>query len=88
MDWKLFFSTFLLVFLAELGDKTQIAIVLTSSSSGKFWETFLGGASALILTTLIAVILGEFINKTVPFNIVKILAGILFIGMGFLILLK
>jgi len=88
MDWKLLFSTFVLVFTAELGDKTQLAVLLSASSSGKFWETFLGGALALILSTFIAALIGENISRFISPHIIKVSAGLLFIGIGILILVK
>ncbi len=88
MDWKLLFSTFILVFTAELGDKTQLAVLLSASSSGKFWETFLGGALALVLSTLIAALVGESISKFISPHLIKISAGLLFIVIGVLILVR
>ncbi|HHY14131.1 MAG TPA: TMEM165/GDT1 family protein, partial [Thermoanaerobacterales bacterium] len=64
-------STFLVTFgtilLAELGDKTQLAIMLTAAhrTEHSLW-VFLGASSALIVTTLIGVFLGGYIGKVIP----------------------
>lgn len=81
-------TTFVVVFLAELGDKTQMAILLSASSTGKWFETFIGGALALVIASLIGALMGEAISKFLPQATVKIAAGILFIVFGIFILVK
>ena len=88
MDWRLVASTFVVIFLAELGDKTQLAVLFGSSSTGKFWEIFLGASLALILSTLIAAILGDQLAAHLPERIVKVASGIAFIGIGMFLLIK
>jgi len=65
MDWKLFVTTFAAVFLAEIGDKTQLA-TFSLATSGSRWTVFFGAALALVTTSAIAVIAGEAIGKVVP----------------------
>ena len=88
MSWKIVLTTFVIVFLAELGDKTQMAILLSASSTGKWLETFIGGASALVIASLIGSLAGETISKFLPPTTVKFAAGILFIVFGIFILIK
>ena len=88
MDWKLVISIFVAVFLAELGDKTQMAVLLGSSSTGKFWEIFIGASLALVLSTLIASLLGEVIGSHLPTRLVKVASGIVFIIIGILIMVE
>ncbi len=56
---KVFFSTFVTIFLAEIGDKTQLATLLLSAQSHSPWVVFAGSAAALIATSLIGVIVGR-----------------------------
>ena len=92
MDWKLFSATFLTVFLAELGDKTQLAVMSQASAadpdnrSAALWTVFAAGALALAAATALGVIFGGFLNRFVPERHVKLCAGALFIVMGLLLL--
>jgi rubrerythrin len=87
MDYRLFLSTFLLIFLAELGDKTQLAaLTRTAAADGSRWTVFFAASAALVLSTLIAVLIGEGLSKLMPPKTIKIAAGILFIVFGLLIL--
>jgi putative Ca2+/H+ antiporter (TMEM165/GDT1 family) len=51
--WGCFASTFATIFLAELGDKTQVTTLLISAQSGQPWVVFLGAGTALIATSLL-----------------------------------
>lgn len=63
--WRVFVSTFGAIFLAELGDKTQVATLLMSAESGNPWVVFLGAGTALVLTSLIGVALGQWLARRV-----------------------
>ncbi len=66
MNWKLLASAFAAVFVAELGDKTQIAtFALAASSADGRWMVFLGSSAALVCTSLIAVLAGAAVGKLV-----------------------
>jgi putative Ca2+/H+ antiporter (TMEM165/GDT1 family) len=82
MDFKVLFTTFGMIFLAELGDKTQLATLSFAAESKSRLAVFLGSAGALILTSLLAVVLGAGLGRLIPANYVKIGAGILFILLG------
>jgi len=82
MDLKLLLTTFGMVFLAELGDKTQLATFCFAAEGKSRLAVFLGSAGALVLTSLLAVILGCEASKLIPTNYIKIGAGILFIVLG------
>ena len=86
IDLKLILSTFLMIFLAELGDKTQISIFALASNRASLLSVFIGAVSALILTTVIAVALGGVVGRLIPEKVIKILAGAVFIGFGVLTL--
>ena len=74
---------FLSVFIAELGDKTQLATMLfaTDPTVGK-WGVFLAAASALVVSTLLAVAAGELITKVISPSTLRILAGVGFVLVG------
>ncbi|MBN1523603.1 MAG: TMEM165/GDT1 family protein [Spirochaetales bacterium] len=87
MKWhKIFFSTFILVFLAELGDKTQIASFSIAAESGNVLSAILGSAAALTAATLMAVAAGHLIARYLPKKVLKIASGVLFLGTGIFIL--
>ena len=86
MDWKLLTSTFALVFLAELGDKTQLATLSLAASGRSRWLVFFGSASALVATSAIAVLLGEGLARLVPPIWIKRTAGLASLVMGVLFL--
>lgn len=86
MDWKLFFTAFTMLFLAELGDKTQLAVFTLSTQSSNFMPVFLGASSALVVVTFIGVFLGRFVSNYVPIPVLHTAAGILFVVMGILTL--
>ncbi|HXI78391.1 MAG TPA: TMEM165/GDT1 family protein, partial [Steroidobacteraceae bacterium] len=71
--WKVFTMTFGVVFLAELGDKTQLAtLLLASEQPGARWAVFLGSACALVLAAAIGVLAGAWIAYHVPAKTLKI----------------
>ena len=88
MDFKIIFTTFAAVFLAELGDKTQLATFAFSADSKSRLSVFVGSASALVLTSLLAVVFGALIGRLVPPNYLRIGAGALFIVLGAWMLIK
>ena len=82
MDIKLLMTTFGLVFLAELGDKTQLATFCFSADCDSRLSVFLGSAGALVLSSLLAVMFGAAISRVVPPNYIKIGAGLFFVLVG------
>ena len=85
MDWKLFLTTFGTIFVAELGDKTQLACVLTAADSRNPWIVFVGSSLALITPSLLGVLFAEFICNYVSPEIIKKVAAVAFVIMGALI---
>ena len=85
MDWKITCTTLLFVFLAELGDKTQLLVFLRSAETRAPASVFIGASAALLLSTLLAVLLGGTIGR-LPDWILKGAAGTFFIVMGVWIL--
>ncbi len=86
MDWKIFFSTFGVVFLAELGDKTQLASLNLAAKSKMPLLVFLGSVSAYAVITLITVMLGDTVAKFIRPEIIRYGAASLFIIIGVLML--
>ena len=82
MDFKVFFTTFVMIFLAELGDKTQLATLSFAADSKSRIAVFLGSAVALVLSSLLAVLVGTGLNRVMPANYIKTGAGVLFILLG------
>jgi Ca2+/H+ antiporter, TMEM165/GDT1 family len=82
MDFRTLFTTFGMIFLAELGDKTQLATFAFSANSSSRLAVFLGSAGALVLTSLLGVLLGGVVHKLIPPQMIKIGAGVLFMVLG------
>ncbi len=87
MNWKIFTAAFVTLLLAELGDKTQIAVITMTAESKSWVSVFLGGSLALVCVTLIGALFGQAIVKVVPQHILHYIAGGLFIVMGVLAIL-
>ena len=86
MDLKTLVTTFSLIFLAELGDKTQFAALCLSADSKSPLAVFLGASLALVTSALLAVLLGAFLARCFPPHVIKTVGGILFIIMGVVML--
>lgn len=85
MDWKLFASTFAAVFLAEMGDKTQLA-TMSLAASGSRWVVFGASALALVATSALAVLAGDIVARYVSPLWVRRAAGALFVVLGLMFL--
>ncbi len=82
MDWKLMGLSFITVFLAELGDKSQFAAIALSGSSKSPKSVFFGSVVALVLASLIGVLVGEGTAQFLPTQITKTIAAIGFAVMA------
>ena len=82
MNLKVMLTTFGMIFLAELGDKTQLATFLFAAENKARLPVFLGAAGALVLTSLLAVVFGAGVTRLVPGNYIRIGAGVLFLLLG------
>ncbi len=87
MDLKVLLTTFGIIFLAELGDKTQLAILAFAAGSKSRAAVFLGSSAALVLMSLLAVVFGSVVGRFVPANYIRTGAGALFVILGLWILL-
>jgi putative Ca2+/H+ antiporter (TMEM165/GDT1 family) len=88
MDWKLFFTTFVTIFLAELGDKTQFAAMAGSSQSTSTKEVLLAVILALSLAGALGVFAGKVLTQFLNPETMRYVSGSLFIVVGLWVLLK
>ena len=84
MDWKVLLSTFGLLFVAELGDKTQLAVISMVCKHDKPWTVFIGATVALALVTLLGVVGGQAIYRLVPGRLLHRISSAAFIVIGIL----
>ena len=75
-------SAFPMIFLAELGDKTQIATFAFASESSSPLSVFLGAALALLLTSFLGVAVGAAVGRFVPHRVMKFAAALVFLAFG------
>ena len=82
MILTLLFTTFVTVFLAEMGDKTQLTTITLSSTTNKPLAVFIGSSIALILATLLGALAGGSIANLIPSFLLEFLSGIVFLIIG------
>ena len=82
MILSLLLSTFLTIFIAELGDKTQLATLTISGTSNKPLAVFLGSATALVFASLIGALAGGSISTFIPEVVLKSIASLTFLIIG------
>lgn len=82
MNLTLLLSTFVTVFLAELGDKTQLATVAISGTSDRPLAVFLGSSSALVIASLIGAVAGGSLSAIIPADWLQLLASVGFLVIG------
>ena len=87
MEWKIFWTAFATLFLAELGDKTQLAVITMTSKTRAGLSVFLGASLALVVVTLLGVLLGSLIGQYIPEGLIQKVAAVVFIVIGVLMLL-
>ena len=82
MILSLLLSTFITIFIAELGDKTQLATLTMSGTSNKPLAVFLGSSTALVLASLVGALAGGSISNFIPEIILKSIASVTFFILG------
>jgi putative Ca2+/H+ antiporter (TMEM165/GDT1 family) len=83
VDWKLLATVFATIFVAELGDKTQLATLLyASDQQASRWIVFAGAAIALVATSAVGVIAGSFLAQWISARVLSRIAGVGFIAIG------
>jgi len=86
MDLRILLTTFGVIFLAEMGDKTQLAAMTMAADSKKPWAVFLGASLGLVAVSALGVLVGSVIGDYVPIVWVKRVAATAFIVIGVLML--
>ncbi|QDZ40895.1 TMEM165/GDT1 family protein [Euhalothece natronophila Z-M001] len=81
-----FISTFITIFLAEIGDKTQLATLLISAESQAPFVVFIGAALALMTTSLMGVLLGQWLAKMVSQRQLQVMVASLLLVIAILLL--
>ena len=77
--FTIFITTFTTIFIAELGDKTQIATLMLSAESGKPVVVFIGSSLALIISSIVGVLIGKWISKKISPSRFLLFTGLLMI---------
>ena len=89
MDWKIFATVFVSVFIAELGDKTQLATMLfAADKDASKWTVFFGASAALIVASAIGVLAGSLLSEYINEKYLRFIAGVGFVLIGALTLGK
>ena len=86
MDWKIFGTAFVTLFLAELGDKTQLAIITMTANTDSKIAVFLGASLALVFVSLLAVVFGGLLSQYIPTEWLQRIVAVAFIVIGILML--
>ena len=86
MDWKILGTAFLTLFLAEIGDKTQLAVITMTAGTDSKIAVFLGASLALIVVTLLGVVVGGVLAQYVPVEWLQRIVAVAFIVIGVLML--
>ena len=88
MDWRVVVATFGLIFLAELGDKTQLAAIAMAAESQAPLAVFVGAVLGVALVTLLGVAIGGTLTRVIPAQYIRMGAGALFIVVGAFMLIS
>jgi putative Ca2+/H+ antiporter (TMEM165/GDT1 family) len=86
MDLRVLITTFGIIFLAEMGDKTQLAAMTMAADTKRPWAVFLGASLALAAVSGLGVLVGSALGAYVPLEWVKRVAAVAFIVIGILML--
>jgi putative Ca2+/H+ antiporter (TMEM165/GDT1 family) len=87
MDWKLIASTFGAIFLAELGDKTQLAAVTLAASTKQPVAVFVGASLALVAVSAVGVAVGAGLSEVLPLGLIRKVSAAAFVLIGVAMLL-
>lgn len=86
MDWRVILTTFGMIFLAEMGDKTQLAAMTMAAETKRPWAVFIGSSLALVAVSAVGVFVGGVVSHYVPLIWIKRAAAVAFIVIGVLML--
>lgn len=83
MDWQVFLTTFLMIFVAEMGDKTQFAALAASAGTESTFSVLLAVVLALAVAGTLGVVAGKYISGFITPQQMKWISGSLFLAIGF-----
>ena len=86
--FSILITSFSTIFLAELGDKTQLATLIISAQSGRPLIVFIGAALALISTSLLGVLIGRWIANNLPRQRFTLVSGIIMLTLGIYLVIQ
>ena len=86
MDWRVILTTFGVIFLAEMGDKTQLAAMTLAAETHRTWAVLIGTSLALACVSAIGVFFGSVVSQYLPLIWIKRASAVAFIVIGVLIL--
>jgi len=86
MDWRVLITTFGVIFLAEMGDKTQLAAMTMAAQTKRPWAVLIGASLALACVSGLGVLVGSVLGNYLPLEWIKRGAAVAFILIGILIL--
>jgi putative Ca2+/H+ antiporter (TMEM165/GDT1 family) len=87
MDLRVLLTTFGIIFLAEMGDKTQLAAMTMAAQTKKPWAVFIGASLGLAAVSAVGVLVGATLGSYIPLEWIKRIAAVAFIIIGVLMLL-
>ena len=87
MDWRVLVTTFGAIFLAEMGDKTQLAAMTLAAETKNPWAVFVGASVAIVCVSGLGVLVGGLLGQYLPLEWIKRVAAVAFILIGVLMLL-
>ena len=89
MDWKIFLTVFGAIFIAELGDKTQLATMMFAADKQvSKWVVFAGASAALVTASAIGVLAGHLLSQYLDEKVMSYVAGSVFVLIGVFILVR
>jgi len=89
MDWKVFLTVFGAIFIAELGDKTQLATMMFAADKQvSKWTIFAGASVALVAASAIGVLAGHLLSQYLDEKVMSYVAGSVFVLIGAFILIR
>jgi len=80
--WRVFASTYAMMAVAEMGDKTQLGVIALTGKFGNPWAVFIGAALALVLVSSVGVLGGRFLSRYVESGKLELVAAALFLVLG------
>lgn len=86
MDWRVLWTTFGMIFIAEMGDKTQLAAMTLAAKTQRPWAVLAGASLALVCVSVIGVVVGATLSHYLPLLWIKRVAALAFIVIGVLML--